>query len=582
MAIFSAIVGFVANAVFLSLATAGFTVGVATALALGAGYLAAGLVAAGLAKALAPKPSRPSTEIKANITQTDAPRRVFVGRYLTGGLKAFFDVSGQVLHQLFVANHGRIEAFDAFVIDGETTAVDGSGITTAGPAEGAVQVQTHNGSGDGGNYAALRSDFPTTWTVNHKLTGQATFYTRSTAPKPENFTKKFPKGENTTFQWEIRGSRVYDPRSNATAYSDNAALVQRFYLTHPDGARLDGADIDDDNVAAMASWCDLSIPQNGGGVAPNMRLWGYWTMDEQPVSVLDRMAASSGIKPYEMQDGRIGLVGGPIGDPACTITHKDIRQIQTYSANDERTGYNHLRVSFLSAAHRFEMVDVAATEDVARQAVEGQIAQEFRPEMCPNQSQAKRLAKRRLHDDNRARVEIITNLVGIKARWPAKAAQRHTIILDYRPEDGSGRVISGTYEVIDHEFDPVGLECRIMLAAVADDADDWTPAEEGPAPPPLPPREGNPPPAFVGTASSDGSNRLVVSATIPGGRDDLEVRGRYSPDSGATWINMTTYPDAATAISDESVAAGTYDVEGRWVGVFDGTDDWHSLGTVTV
>ena len=110
---------------------------------------------------------------------------------------------------------------------------------------------------------------------------------------------------------------------------------------------------------------------------------------------------------------------------------------------------------------------MAQWRDESRLAIEGEIAQEYRLEMCPNTSQARRLAKRQMHDDNRAKVTIITNLVGLKARWPRRHGQRHTILLDYRPEDGSGREIVGEYEVIDHEFDPVSLECRIEIGRVS-------------------------------------------------------------------------------------------------------------------
>lgn len=586
MAIFSAFIGFMGiialGAAFLA-ASAGLSFATSVAIGMGAGYLAGGLALSAIARKLTPRPSIPSVEVKATITQTDAPRRVYVGRYLVGGIKAFFEVGGADLRQLIVVNHGRVDAFEAFLIDGRVVTVRASDDTvTSGPAANQVWVSTRDGSGQGGDYPILRDSHGTIWTVDHRLDGQATFCVRSRAPKPENFQKVFPKGEHTVYQWVIRGARVLDTRTSTTAWRDNAALVQQHYLMHPDGFRLAAEDVSASSINAMADWCDLPVAQNGGGTQPNMRLWGYWTLDEAPASVLDRMAASSGLRPYEMQDGRIGLVGGPFGVPACTITAKDIREIQTTAAIDEREGYNSLRVTYLSGSHRFEMVEADPTEDLARQAVEGVIAQEMALEMCPNLSQAKRLAKRQMHDDNRARVEIITNLVGLKARWPRHHGQRHTILLDYRPEDGSGRVVAGEYEVLDHEFDPVALECRIVLAAVDRASESWTPGEEGGPPPPLPAETGNPPPAFTGAAAvvaQGGVNMIRVTATAPSGRDDLGVEARYRETGAPDWAAMTSSGLSATSAA---LSAGSYEVEGRWTGVFDGVDEWHPLGTVTV
>ena len=597
MAIFSIAYAFAYVGGFLA-AAAGLSMATAVAIGTAVGYIGAGLAMSALARKLSPRPKVPSVEVKATITQTDAPRRVYVGRYLVGGIKAFFDVSGATLHQLIVAAHGQVDGFEAFVVDGRTVSVSSgggfypAGSVVSGPTFGGggllpisharVVVQMRDGASLGGDYSSLRSAFPSLWTAAHKIEGQATYYVRSTAPPPEDFQKRFPKGEHTVYQWVIRGQRVVDSRTGVSSWRDNAALVQRHYLTHPDGFRLAAADVSAPSINAMADWCDLPVAQNGGGTQPNMRLWGYWTLDEAPASVLDRMAASSGLRPYEMQDGRIGLVGGPFGVPACTITAKDIREIQTTAAIDEREGYNSLRVTYLSGSHRFEMVEADPTEDLARQAVEGVIAQEMALEMCPNLSQAKRLAKRQMHDDNRARVEIITNLVGLKARWPRHHGQRHTILLDYRPEDGSGRVVAGEYEVLDHEFDPVALECRIVLAAVDRASESWTPGEEGDPPPPLPAETGNPPPAFTGAAAvvaQGGVNTIRVTATAPSGRDDLGVEARYRETGAPDWTAMTS---AGLSATSAALSAGSYEVEGRWTGVFDGVDDWHPLGTVTV
>lgn len=591
MAIFSAIAGFVTaafNAVASSFLVASVGFSAASAIGFAVGNVVAAAIAIGVQRLLTPKISIPRAEIKAVINQADGPRRVYVGKNLAGGIRALFDVKGGKLYQLVMVNHGAITGFDEFRIDGEPVTVDGSGNVTGAGKDGYVTVQTRDGAALGGDYADLSAFLG--WTVDYRLDGQATFLVTAKAPNAEDFSKVFPKSYNTVFQWVIRGQAVYDPRTAATAYSDNAALVVAHYLTHADGYRLDTTEINWTNVAAMADISDVAIPQQAGGSAPNYRLWGYWTLDEDPINVLDRMHGSSGIRAYEMQDGRIGLIGGPFGTPSCTLTAKDIRQIRTSEAISERKGYNVLKVFFLSDIQNYELYEVDPWKDAARLAQEGEIAQEYRLEMCPNLSQARRLAKKQMHDDNRAKVEIVTNLVGLKARFPKLDGQRHTISLDYQPEDGSGRVIQGEYEVLNHEFDPIALECRIELAKVARASEAWDPSEEGTPVPPLPDPDPDLAPDIdvtltqrvIEVTSGNFQAILEVEAVPIPDRDDISIEAQYKEGFPALpfWIDMsaTGYTAQSQAVEDGK----TYDVRARFAGVFDGVDEWTDLGPITI
>lgn len=590
MAIFSAIggalygigyaVGFLGAAAGLSTATILTIAGVA-------GNIAIAATLSAIARALAPKVNVPQSEVQAIISQTDAPRRVYVGQYLAGGIRAFFDVKGNTLYQLVMAAHGSVTEYVAFWIDGEPATVAADGSVTSGDKSGYVNVKTRLGTSLGGNYSDLLNNF-STWNSNRRLQSQATFLVQSRAPKGEDFMKVFPKAYNTSFQWVIKGRAVRDWRTGTVNYSDNAASVIGHYLTSTDGFRLDQPEISSASFSAMEDHADIDVPQLAGGTAKNLRLWGYWTLDEEPSQVLDRMHTSSGIRAYEMQDGRIGLIGGPFGEPACTLTAKDIKEIQTSEAISEREGYNVLQVFHLQPDQKYEVTEVEAWRDEARLAVEGEITQEMRLEMCPNTSQARRLAKKQIHDDNRQKVSLITNLVGLKARWPRYHGQRHTILLDYQPEDGSGRVIQGEYEVLDHEFDPVGLECRIELGRVNRASESWAAAEEGETTADLPDREENPPPGMSAILSqrviqvSAGVQQPVLEVTaLPvAGREDLTIEAQYRRVGDGLWIEMGVSGLRAQAGAIED--GQQYEAQVRWRGVFDGIAPWNSLGPITI
>ena len=606
MAIFSAIAAFATaafNAVASSFLVASVGFSAASAIGFAVGSIVAGAVAIGVQRLLAPKISIPRSEIQAVINQMSAPRRVYVGKNLAGGIRAFFDVKSGVLYQLVLVAHGPITSFDEFRVDGQAFATeidadpwwDDPGFWDSiklivGDKADFLLVQTRDGSAQGGNYDPLINNFAS-WTVNHRLENQATFLVAAKAPSGETFSKVFPKSYNTSFQWVIRGQAIFDPRDTSTAYSDNAALVTVHYLTHEDGYRLDAPEVDWDSVSAMADVCDIAVPQLDGSSAPNLRLWGYWTLDEDPISVLDRMHGSSGIRAYETQDGRIGLIGGSYGTPACTLTAKDIRQIRTSAAISERKGYNVLRVFIVSDIQNYEMYEVDAWRDNDRLLQEGEISKEYRLEMCPNLSQGRRLSKGKMHDDNRAEVEIVTNLVGLKARYPKLKGQRHTILLDYRPEDGSGRVIQGEYEVLNHEFDPIALECRIELAKVDRASEAWTPSEEGTPVPPLPSPNSDAAPDISATVTqrvieATSGNRqavLEVNAVPIPNREDIRVQAQYRPSIFGefnSWRAMSAVDYTAQSLVVEDGV--TYEVRARFQGVFDGVQDWTHLGMITI
>jgi hypothetical protein len=592
MAIFTAIGTALFNIAYAGAylaASAGFSIATATSIGVAVANAAVSLAFSAISRALAPSVSVPQSEIQAVISQASAPRRIYVGENLAGGVRTFFDVKDGVLYQLVMVAHGEVTSFEECWVDGEAVALDAAGDVTAGKMAEYVNIQTRDGSALGGDYADLTAEFAT-WDADRKLTNQATFLAQMKAPKGNDFSKVFPKSYNTALQWVIRGQAVYDPRDVSTAYADNAALVQSHFLTHEDGFKIDAADINWDSVSAMADVADEAVPQLEGGTAPRLRLWGYWTLDEPPSDVLDRMHASSGIRAYEMQDGRIGLIGGSFGTPACTITAKDIREIQTSEAISEREGYNVLRVLHMDASQKYTVTEVDQWRDDSRLAVEGEIVKEYELTMCPNRAQARRLAKEQFHDDNRAKVSIVTNLVGLKARFPREHAQRHTILLDYQPEDGSGRVIQGEYEVLDHEFDPIELQCRIDLAAVDRASGEWTPAEAGDSPTPLPDDPQNLAPdisavftqRIVQASASSQIAILEVDAVPIVGRSDIAVEAQYRRVSAfsSTWLDMqaTGYTAQSGPVEDRV----EYEAQARFDGVFYEPDEWENLGTITV
>lgn len=88
------------------------------------------------------------------------------------------------------------------------------------------------------------------WTSNHRLRGRAYLYARLGF-----YADRWPTGI-PTLKAEVRGRKVYDPRTALTAWSDNPALCIRDYLTAVHGLSAGASEVDDATVIAAANICD--------------------------------------------------------------------------------------------------------------------------------------------------------------------------------------------------------------------------------------------------------------------------------------------------------------------------------------
>ena len=73
----------------------------------------------------------------------------------------------------------------------------------------------------------------------------------------------------------VKGKKVYDPRTDTTAWSDNAALCVRDYITSAYG--MQDSDVDDTAFSVAANVCDEAIPLSGGGTEARYAMNGVVT-----------------------------------------------------------------------------------------------------------------------------------------------------------------------------------------------------------------------------------------------------------------------------------------------------------------
>ncbi|WP_237386706.1 phage tail tip fiber protein [Xenorhabdus sp. Sc-CR9] len=132
-------------------------------------------------------------------------------------------------------------------------------------------------------------------------------------------TEKFPYGL-PNIKCEVWGKKLYDPRTQKTAWSNNGALVildyYRSYLQVPD------ADIDWGAFKRAADICDESIGTPDGGRESRYTLNGAYELEESPASILDAMHRCVAADPTYMA-GKHGMLAGAYYGPAVLEIHEN-------------------------------------------------------------------------------------------------------------------------------------------------------------------------------------------------------------------------------------------------------------------
>lgn len=552
MAIFSAISTFVAG-----VAT---SIGIGAAAAAAIGSLATNLILSAAVSAFSRPKSRkaaiPKQLIQATINQAAGPRERVYGKQLLGGTRAFWETKGNKLHQIVLMAHGALDGEVQFWIDGAPIVIDGNGYVTSEPYNRMIRLEWRDGSGSGGDYAGVAAAFPTLWGVDHRLEGQATVYAEFTAPDVTNYNRMFPKGPLTDVQLEARGVSVLDHRTGQSVWSDNSGLCIADYLTAPDGFRIPVSKLDIDQWRAFADLSDEAVPLKDGGSEPRYRLWGVYSLQEQPKDVLERMTATCDGHIYQTPEGKVGIIGGRHSEPDVMITDADIYSLDIVEGESALTQFNVAKGIFTSADHAYQDTETAAWEDTQSLAINPEVSRDFEVVMCPANGQMQRLMKIEVGRKNRRWTgTVLTSLVGIKAMFP-KGDGLHTIrLVSSEPDiDEVVEVTSFALQATPGENGVIQWRCAIGVAAVSDWYSWDALTEEKPAPsaPSTIGVEAIPVPTIAVLEEVSGPAARVTLVDI--GRSDLVLEAQVRPVSSSDWDSMVV-----TDLSAKSAVLATGD-----------------------
>jgi hypothetical protein len=204
-----------------------------------------------MAQAPTPVTSAMAQGVLINTASNVAALPVIYGTRKVGGTRVFVNVSGatnEYLHLVVALSEGEIDSFNSVYIDDV--------LVTDTKFTGLVSWAFFAGVNTQASNAALMADLPSFWTANHNGHGVGYIYL-----KLKYSTTAF--SGLPTITADVKGVKVYDPRTSTTAWSDNPALCVRDYLTSTRyGKGIPASLIDDASIIAAANYCDelVTIP----------------------------------------------------------------------------------------------------------------------------------------------------------------------------------------------------------------------------------------------------------------------------------------------------------------------------------
>lgn len=279
------------------------------------------------------------------------PINIIYGRRRVGGSRVFMQTMSENnadLWQVLVLGEGEIDSVEAVYLD--DVPLTGSKYSPA------VEWHYMVGTDAQGCEQYLATALPAMWNVNHRLAGVAYVTIRYNWDK-DIFTS-IP-----TASFDVKGVKVYDPRTSLTAWSDNPALCIRDYLTDARyGRAIPAASIDDASFIAAANVCDelVSAPT---GMQKRYTCNGVVNTDAAPLDNLrDLLTCCRGMLIFAGGKYRL-KIDAPT---AATFTFDESNIVGSWSIRlpEKRGRANRVRASFFNPDKNWQP-DIATAESAA-------------------------------------------------------------------------------------------------------------------------------------------------------------------------------------------------------------------------
>jgi hypothetical protein len=538
-----------------------------------------------------PKPS----EQHGIIRQSAAPRTISVGRVKTSGLLCFAESEDGVYWRVIALDSCETDAIEEHWLDDRVVDLDENGDATSESGYYSdiprVSIDARLGTDEQAHYDELATAFPSAWTEDHKGNGVTHALVKLVQPKQQDIAKMFPTGPYTNYRAVRRAAKVRtitEGEFDAAAWSENAAAILFYYLTHADGARLADSwvlNAATENEQAIADCAD-AIPLKAGGTEDRYRISGSWRFDERPADVISRfLAACDGMLMPTPERG-LALKVGKWEAPTVTIDANAIVGISDFGrGRDALTTANTVRAQYVSRLHDYKETDADPWVDDDDVLARGEIAQSVELYAVPSHSQARRLMKVLA---NRLNPEWTGTLVTNLRALPALGHRFVNVEIEEYGIDQAFEILGVEFVIGEDGSTLTGLQFQI--ATLPESAYAWDAASEEGTAPEVPEDTGAtntiPAPAnYSVTLDTRTISGVQVSVAVldwdAPTNDSLvaEARGKKTADS--SWTVLSVSPEESATESGPLEDGQEYEFEARFVSLTGRVSTWATDDPVT-
>ena len=286
-----------------------------------------------------------------NKSSNNASLPVVYGYRKIGGTRVFMEVSGddnEYLHVVIAMSEGEINSFENVYLNDI--------ISTDSRFSGVLNVYTHTGTDNQTADSNLVASVPN-WTSAHRLRGTSYVYV-----KLKFDVDAYPQGL-PTITADLKGTKVYDPRTSTTVWSDNPALCVRDYLTNTRyGRGIDTSLIDDASFTAAANYCDTTV-NIGGATVKKYTCNGIVNTSQGSIGILKQLLTScKGFLVFT--GGKYKLIIDKVETAAFTFSEDNIIGEWKVSLGSKNSQFNRIRANFINKNKQWQP-DIAVVESTA-------------------------------------------------------------------------------------------------------------------------------------------------------------------------------------------------------------------------
>jgi hypothetical protein len=324
-------------------------------------YIAAAMSASKLLAPKMPSFSDSSLSDRSQLVRNPISARTIVyGKTRVSGTIVYLSTTGtknEYLHIVLTLAGHEVEAIDEIYFNDELVPLVSN--TPTGFYAGVARVNKKRGvpgdTADADLIADTASLTDGKWTSDHKLSGIAYLYVRLTWD-----AEKFPSGI-PNISAVIRGKKVLDPRTATTAYSANAALCLRDYLTDTSlGMGMTAAEVDDTAFGVAATICEEQVqilPLSPTVYENRYEANGVIVTSASPDENIGKLlSAMGGLIAYT--GGRIVPYASAYRIPTVTLTEKHfVGPINVQTRTSARDRVNSVKGVYVSETNNWQVTD---------------------------------------------------------------------------------------------------------------------------------------------------------------------------------------------------------------------------------